>query len=176
MLTVADHQTQHIPISSTWFVRWSPDSRRIVGEQYNPFAIWTYDVEQRRHLGTKFPFVSDNQGVTIGPDGHYRGSWRIDEHLVYVALTDDGRQETYTPADFQVRLEERPVEGDPAGQDYPARRSPKAQREARSRTEAAACREGAAQTLGREREAAGTQASRPNCQAAGRGNTEARAS
>lgn len=38
--------------------------------------------------------------VFISPEGHYRGSPQIERQLVYVVLTDDGRQETLTPDEF----------------------------------------------------------------------------
>lgn len=38
--------------------------------------------------------------LTINPDGHYRAVGPIAAELVYVVLTDDYRQETYTPAAF----------------------------------------------------------------------------
>jgi WD40 repeat protein/serine/threonine protein kinase/formylglycine-generating enzyme required for sulfatase activity len=98
----ADRQKFGIPLPASQ-ARWLPDSRRIVVGSWEEPTIWAYDVQARRPLGTMLPYLSDGQCVTVGPDGHFRGSWRIDEHLVYVALTDDGRQETYTPAEFQKK-------------------------------------------------------------------------
>jgi formylglycine-generating enzyme required for sulfatase activity len=42
--------------------------------------------------------------LKIQPDGHYRAVGPIAEHLVYVALTDDYRQESYTPAAFAAKF------------------------------------------------------------------------
>ena len=38
--------------------------------------------------------------LTISPDGHYRAVGPIADQLVYLALTEDYRQATYTPAAF----------------------------------------------------------------------------
>lgn len=66
------------------------------------------DLESKRHRLTWLPHLSDNQHAVLSASGHYRGSGKNDEHLVYVALLDDGSQVTYTPAEYgQVRLEER---------------------------------------------------------------------
>ncbi len=42
--------------------------------------------------------------LTVQPDGHYRAIGPIADQLVYVVLTDDYRQETYTPAAFAVKF------------------------------------------------------------------------
>lgn len=42
--------------------------------------------------------------LTIQPDGHYRAIGPIADQLVYVTLTDDYRQETYTPAAFAAKF------------------------------------------------------------------------
>ena len=34
----------------------------------------------------------------------FRGGEGVDEHIVYVALFEDGRQETFTPAEFQKKF------------------------------------------------------------------------
>ncbi len=39
------------------------------------------------------------QHLAVSPDGHYAGSPKIDQHLVYVVQTDAG-QETLTPTQF----------------------------------------------------------------------------
>jgi Tol biopolymer transport system component len=102
VLSGTDRQRSQMPRDMV-FVRSLPDIRHLVAGSETDPTIWTYDAGSRQPLGTMIPYLSDDQCVVIGPDGHYRGSWRIDEHLVYVALTDDGRQETYTPADFSKR-------------------------------------------------------------------------
>jgi hypothetical protein len=41
--------------------------------------------------------------LIVSPEGHYRGTEGIDDHVVYVAVTADGRQETLTPAEFEAK-------------------------------------------------------------------------
>jgi WD40 repeat protein len=89
---------------NAFFARWLPDSRRILlGCQAAPFKQ-VYDVAAGRRLGLLVPTIGDDQWVIISPEGHYRGTRRIDEHLVYVALTEDGAQETYTPSAFRAKF------------------------------------------------------------------------
>jgi hypothetical protein len=42
--------------------------------------------------------------LIVTPDGRYRGSPGVEEDLVYVVLTRDGRQEMLRPADFSKRF------------------------------------------------------------------------
>ncbi|MCY2986727.1 MAG: SUMF1/EgtB/PvdO family nonheme iron enzyme, partial [Planctomycetota bacterium] len=42
--------------------------------------------------------------LAISPDGHYRPVGSLANQVVYVALTDDYRQETYTPAAFAAKF------------------------------------------------------------------------
>jgi hypothetical protein len=42
--------------------------------------------------------------LTVQPDGHYRAIGPIADQLVYPVLTDDYRQETYTPAAFAAKF------------------------------------------------------------------------
>ena len=44
--------------------------------------------------------LRDDVWLTITPDGHHRGSRRIDEEIVYVVELEDGSQATLTPAEF----------------------------------------------------------------------------
>jgi hypothetical protein len=41
--------------------------------------------------------------LAIQPDGHYRAAEAVARRLVYAVLTDDDRQETYTPAAFATK-------------------------------------------------------------------------
>ena len=59
-----------------------------------------YDLETRQRLGTLIPQLGDKYWACIGADGHYVGSEGVADHLVYVALTEAGHQETYTPSEF----------------------------------------------------------------------------
>jgi hypothetical protein len=39
----------------------------------------------------------------VSGNGHYLGSPGIEDQIVYVAVTEDGRQETLTPAEFATK-------------------------------------------------------------------------
>ena len=82
--------------------RFLADNRRIVFQDWNNF-LTGYDAETGKRLGTLIPGLADKHWICIGPSGHYAGSVGVEEHFVYVAMTDDGRQETYSPAEFARR-------------------------------------------------------------------------
>jgi serine/threonine protein kinase/WD40 repeat protein/formylglycine-generating enzyme required for sulfatase activity len=90
---------------------WLPDGRRFLGyrHQINGLAASGFDTRRERRLGTLFPMVCGEPGfdqwLCVGPTGHYRGSEKIDEHIVYVAMHDDGSQVTYTPAEFRDKFD-----------------------------------------------------------------------
>ncbi|HVW01231.1 MAG TPA: SUMF1/EgtB/PvdO family nonheme iron enzyme, partial [Planctomycetaceae bacterium] len=81
---------------------WMPDSRRMVTAT-GP-VLRAFDTERKEQLGVLIPRLGGEQFVCISPDGHYRGSRRIDDHLVYVALHDDGSQKTYPPEEFRQKF------------------------------------------------------------------------
>lgn len=84
---------------------WHPDGARILSFDINCRFIRAFDVDRRRPLGTLYPQIGPAPTwCCIGPEGHYRGGGSIDEHLVYVALHDDGSRVTYTPAEFSSRF------------------------------------------------------------------------
>ena len=87
---------------------WLPDSRRFLGDDWFTASLRGFDTRTDRRLGTLYPFIGSNgrydHWLCIGPTGHYRGSEGIDEHIVYVALHEDGRQLTYTPAEFREKF------------------------------------------------------------------------
>src|SRR5262249_33212744 len=64
---------------------WLPDGRRGLGGPCLNGTLTAVDVLRRRNLGVLLPHLSGQQHVCIGPDGHYRGSRKIDDLLVYVA-------------------------------------------------------------------------------------------
>jgi WD40 repeat protein len=84
--------------------RWPPDSRRVLLGCETATVQQGYDVIGDRPLGKLIGRISGDQWIVIGPDGHYRGTRKIDEHIVYVALTEDGRQETYAPSAFRAKF------------------------------------------------------------------------
>ena len=50
------------------------------------------------------PRIVGGHHVCISADGHYRGSNGIEQHIVYVALTKDGHQQTDSPANFAAKF------------------------------------------------------------------------
>ena len=83
---------------------WLPDSRRMLIGCHSATVQQAYDVVSGRPLGKLILQISGDQWIEIGPDGHYRGTRKIDDHIVYVALTEDGRQETYAPGAFRTKF------------------------------------------------------------------------
>ena len=55
------------------------------------------------HLPTRqektIVYLTGGGWLEISPDGHYRGSTRVDRHLVYVVQTTEG-QKMFPPAQF----------------------------------------------------------------------------
>src|SRR5207248_914203 len=76
---------------------WSPDGARLA--VLTPVArIHVWHMPVRRLLG-RLVMLPNAQHLAISPDGHYSGSPKIDQHLVYVVQTARG-QETLTPTEF----------------------------------------------------------------------------
>ena len=84
---------------------WHADSRRFISGNNVDIPLHGFDAQRFERLGVLFPRIGGEQFGCIGPDGHYRGSRRIDEHLVYVALHDDGSQRTYSPKEFRDKFQ-----------------------------------------------------------------------
>lgn len=64
------------------------------------FSTGTPDAARRTGTLWCGPVVS-NRGR---PDGHYRASAGIEDHIVYVAMLEDGSQVTLTPKAFAERF------------------------------------------------------------------------
>ena len=81
-------------------IDWLPDSRRFYSRYWPHIG---YDVKTGRRLGT---FMLDVRGepFVIGPTGHYRGNPEVEKHIVYVVQFEDGRNETFTPAEFAKKF------------------------------------------------------------------------
>ena len=77
----------------------SPDGKALVSGDYSDGFLRLCDPATGQLRATFVP-VPHGQSLAIGPDGHYRGSPQIERQLVVVVLTDDGRQEILTPAEF----------------------------------------------------------------------------
>jgi hypothetical protein len=82
---------------------WLPDGRRYLGEEY-ALGFRGYDVDRNERLGTLWPAINEKHWVCIGPDGHYRGSEGIEEHIIIVAMLEDGSQQTFTPTEFAKKF------------------------------------------------------------------------
>jgi WD40 repeat protein len=106
--------TTHGPLSHLWSAesgltrplgrafdnaQWLPDCRRFIGWRWC-LSHDAYDSQRDQWLGKLYPRLTGDQYVCIGPDGHWRGSEKAAEHLVYVALTEEGHQLTFTPEEF----------------------------------------------------------------------------
>jgi WD40 repeat protein len=74
----------------------SADKSRLAAKWFNSVEIW--DVQAAKSLGT-IVMLTDNAWLTCAPEGHFRGSPRVERELVYVVQTEAG-QETLTPAEF----------------------------------------------------------------------------
>ena len=84
-------------------LQWHPDRKRFLsGGGY--FPVQGLDSNRGVRLGTLYPRLGGTHHVCISADGHYRGSDGIEQHLVYIALTKDGHQETYSPTDFATKF------------------------------------------------------------------------
>ncbi|SMP78862.1 Serine/threonine protein kinase [Neorhodopirellula lusitana] len=87
---------------------WSSDGKYFfcggIGHNCSQMGTRFFDGKTFRRTGVLFGKISDEQWVTVGADGHYRGSESIDSHLVYTVLLEDGSNQTYTPVEFQERF------------------------------------------------------------------------
>ena len=86
-------------------VQWHPDRKRFLAGTGSYFPVQGLDTNRSVRLGTLYPRLGGTHHVCISPDGHYRGSDGIEQHLVYIALTKDGHQETYSPTDFAKKFD-----------------------------------------------------------------------
>ena len=85
-------------------MHWLNDKRRVLTGQGGYHPLQAVDTKRGSRLGVLYPSLIDGGWLCIGPDGHYRGSEGIEQHLVYVALHKDGSQTTHSPADFREQF------------------------------------------------------------------------
>ena len=81
-----------------------PDRRRFLTGFGGYMPLQGLDAKRNVKIGALYPHIVGGHHVCISADGHYRGSNGIEQHIVYVALTKDGHQQTYSPADFAAKF------------------------------------------------------------------------
>ncbi len=82
---------------------WTQDERYfVVASEMD--GTTAFDADTGKRLGTLFPKITGGHWLCIGPTGHYRGSQDIEEMICYVALHEDGSQQTYTPEQFAAQF------------------------------------------------------------------------
>jgi WD40 repeat protein len=85
-----------------WTLARSPDNTTVAAAGYDA-TVRIWNVASGAAQGT-IVSLPELQGLMITPTGDHRGTPQVERHLVYVALTDDGRQETYTLDEFTNRF------------------------------------------------------------------------
>jgi len=87
----------------TYSVAWSLPLHRLFAAQQDRLAI--YDDPSGELLGSQVIWYGPGKHLFLSPEGHMRCSPAMSEDVVYVALTDDGRQVTLRPAEFEAKYE-----------------------------------------------------------------------
>jgi WD40 repeat protein len=91
-------------VASSWltgidWLSWSPDGKLLATLSAQGVRLWDADGKRLHATIAAMP----NRGYTvISPEGHYRGSPRVERELVYVVQTDQG-QETLSPEEFEKK-------------------------------------------------------------------------
>ena len=89
---------KEIGTGPTYSVAWSLPLHRLFAVQDDRIAI--YDVPSGELLASQVIWWGPGKHMLLSPEGHVRMSPAMSEDVVYVALTDDGRQVTLRPAEF----------------------------------------------------------------------------
>ena len=99
----ADKQAvqEKIGTGPMYSVAWSLPLHRLIAAQDDRIAI--YDVPSGELLATQVIWWGPGKHLFLSPEGHMRCSPAMSEDVVYVALTDDGRQVTLRPAEFAAK-------------------------------------------------------------------------
>lgn len=84
---------------------WLPDSQRLFRGTWESFMKTGHDAATGNRLGTLLPQIGDDGWLLIGPEGHFQGSPKIEDNLLYLTLTDQGQQATYLPAEFGAKFQ-----------------------------------------------------------------------
>jgi WD40 repeat protein len=77
---------------------WSPDGKRIAACAAQTIQLW--EAETGKPDGVILP-NPQYHGLTIRPDGHYRGDAKVNDAIVMVVQKADGTTETLTPHEFE---------------------------------------------------------------------------
>jgi hypothetical protein len=83
---------------------WLPDGKRLFRGTWQAFLKTGHDAATGNRLGTLLPSISDDGWLLVGPEGHYQGSAKIEESLLYTVLTETGQQASYAPAEFAAKF------------------------------------------------------------------------
>ncbi|HPM79194.1 MAG TPA: SUMF1/EgtB/PvdO family nonheme iron enzyme [Candidatus Anammoximicrobium sp.] len=83
---------------------WLPDGKRLFRGTWEAYLKTGHEAATGHRLGTLLPQIGDDQWLLVGPDGHYQGSDKIEDSLVYAVLTESGQQASYTPAEFAAKF------------------------------------------------------------------------
>ncbi|WP_254508179.1 SUMF1/EgtB/PvdO family nonheme iron enzyme [Anatilimnocola floriformis] len=84
----------------------------VAQSQYGSKAVWmephprlTFADDAKKHAtGVILPLVAKDHWLVLGPTGHYRGTSGVEDHIVYVAQTEEGEYLTLAPSEFQKRF------------------------------------------------------------------------
>ena len=81
-------------------VAWSLPLHRLIAAQEDRLVI--YDVPSGELLASQVIWWGPGKHLFLSPEGHSRCSEKMSEDVVYVALTDDGRQVTLRQPEFEA--------------------------------------------------------------------------
>lgn len=91
-----------IPVGcATYAATFSPDRRLLALNELCMARL--FETATGTPRGVLIPLTTESH-LAISPEGHYKGSPRIDRQLVYVAQLDDGSQVTLPPEEFTKRF------------------------------------------------------------------------
>ncbi len=91
----------NLEVGFVTYSSWSPDSKILVYcARDGSMRFW--DIEKGEPAGVRLELIG-RRYVVLSPDGHFAGTPQIERQLVIVVLTDDGRQEMLTPAEFEQK-------------------------------------------------------------------------
>jgi len=85
----------------TYSVAWSGPLNTLIAAHEDRISL--YDLASRELLCSQLIWWGQEKYVFLSPDGHARGCPGLGDDLVYVALTDEGRQITLRSAEFAER-------------------------------------------------------------------------